>query len=195
MRLLPKAGPNVVATFLLLVASGSACGERPVAVSFQSQKTDSQKLPPAATGTVLLTPAQLESLLPATVYFRDKTAPIQLRNAAGVRFGTAGDFLAAMVDTSGYASSVQETYQLYLITENAVVIGGQHLNPGAYGAGVVNGKFIVMDIGGHTLLQASATLDERMPRPRPLQLLSGSNGEVRLYVGRSWVAIAPADLR
>jgi hypothetical protein len=143
---------------------------------------------------VLLTPTQLESLLPGTVYFRGKTAPIQLRNSAGVRFGLDGYFLAAMVDTSGYASSVQERYQVYLITETAVTIAGQHLDPGAYGAGVVNGKFILMDIGGHALLQVTAALDERMPRPRPLQILTSPTGEIKLYLGRSSIIIAAADM-
>ena len=58
----------------------------------------------------------------------------------------------------------------------------------------MNGRFIVMDIGGHTLLQVSATVDERMPRPRPLQMLTGSAGEVKLYIGRDWITIAATDL-
>lgn len=147
---------------------------------------------PSDQAPTLLTSAQVEHLMPATVYYRGQSAPIQLRNAAGARFAPDGYLLAAMVDTSGYASSVQEIYQMYLITESTLMIGGRPLGPGAYGAGVVNGKFIVTDVGGHTLLQADTNLDQSMPRPRPLQLLSGPAGGLKLYLGRSWVSISVA---
>ncbi|WP_047495528.1 hypothetical protein [Terriglobus sp. TAA 43] len=141
---------------------------------------------------VLLTHAQVEHLMPATVYYRGQSAPIQLRNSAGARLIPDGYLLMGMVDTSGYASSVQEIYQMYLITESTLMIGGRPLGPGAYGAGVVNGKFIVTDVGGHTLLQADTNLDQSMPRPRPLQLLSGPAGGLKLYLGRSWISISVA---
>ena len=81
---------------------------------------------------------------------------------------------------------------MYLITESTLMIGGRPLGPGAYGAGVVNGKFIVTDVGGHTLLQADTNLDQSMPRPRPLQLLSDPAGGLKLYLGRSWISISLA---
>ena len=195
MRIFAKVGSSLLVLCLpLLVASGSAGGEYLVTDHILLQGAAPQSISATGTQPVLLTPAELETLLPSTVYFRGKTASIQLRNAAGVRFGPDRYFLAALVDTSGYASNLQESYQMYLITESAVTIAGQHLGPGAYGAGVVNGRFIVMDIGGHTLLQVSATVDERMPRPRPLQMLTGSAGEVKLYIGRDWITIAETDL-
>jgi hypothetical protein len=169
---------------LLLITAASGQGAKTTRQIASAQSVSPVSQP------VLLTPSQLEGLLPATVYFRGKSAPIQLRNAAGVRFGSDGYLLATIVDTSGYASSVQETYQMYLITEIAVTVSGQHLSPGAYGAGLVNGKFTVMDVGGHNLLQASATLDESMKRPRPLQLVTDATGSVRLYLGRNWIAVA-----
>ena len=155
----------------------------------------SQSASATSAAPVLLTPAQVESLLPATVYYRGQSAPIQLRNAAGARFGADGYLFAALVDTSGYASSIQQTYQFYLITENALSIEGKILPPGAYGAGVVQGKLTIMDVGGHTVLQADAALDGAMPRPRPLQMVPGPGGSVKLYLGRSWVAIAAATMR
>ena len=138
-----------------------------------------------------LTPSQLESLLPATVFFRGKTTTVQLRNAGGVRFGATGYFLAVMVDTGGYASDVQESYQFYLITESAVLIADQRLAPGAYGAGFVNGKLIVMDLGGHQVLHGETTLEGTMTRPRPLQVVADGGDAVRLYLGRRWVRVAP----
>lgn len=193
MRVFAKAAFGLLTlSFLLLVGTGSAFGLPSAATNIIPQTASTQA---AATATlpVLLTPAQLEALLPATVYFKGKSAAIQLRNAAGVRFGPDGYFLATVVETGGYASSVQEVYQIYLITESAVSIGGQRLNPGAYGAGVVNGKLSVMDVGGHTLLQADTTLDQAMPRPRPLQLVTGARGGLRLYVGRNWVTVSAND--
>lgn len=139
------------------------------------------------------TPQQLESLLPATVYFRGKSAPVQLRNAGGVNFGGDAIILAALVDTSGYSSSIQDVYQLYLLTETPVIIGGQKLPAGAYGAGIVSGKFTVLDIGNHSVLQASATQDSAMTRPRPLQVQADGPSAIKLYLGRNWVRIESAD--
>lgn len=135
------------------------------------------------------TAAQLETLVPATVYFRSKVAPVQLRNAGGVRFANEGIFLAAMVDASGYSSSIQETYQFYLVTEKPVRFGGQVLQPGAYGAGFVNDKFIVMDLGGKNVLQGDTQEDKEMKRPRPLQVLPVTENSIKLYLGRHYVLV------
>ncbi|SDE89367.1 hypothetical protein [Terriglobus roseus] len=176
-------------SFMLAVAPAIHAKSGPADSRLQSATTSPTPSDPAPT---LLTPAQVEHLMPATVYYRGQSAPIQLRNSAGARFTPDGYLLVAMVDTSGYASSVQEIYQMYLITESTLMIGDRPLGPGAYGAGVVNGKFIVTDVGGHTLLQADTNLDQSMPRPRPLQLLSGPAGGLKLYLGRSWVSISVA---
>ncbi len=175
--------PCLALCSLLAPLPTAAAGRRPAAREARSQSA--AEAPP-----VLLTPAQLEGLLPASVYFRGKSAPIQLRNAAGVRFGAEGYVLAAIVDSAGYASSVQETYQLYLITERALTLGGKTVPPGAYGAGVVNGSFLLMDVGGHTLLQVDAAMDKAMQRPRPLQMVLPATGGARLYLGRFWVPLA-----
>lgn len=186
----------VKAVTLLVLFSASfflprlADAERPGAAASASAAVRSQ-VPVAGNQPAALTPSELENLLPATVYYRGKHAPIQLRNAAGVRFGANGYCLATIVDTSGYASAVQETYQMYLITETGLTIAGQHVNPGAYGAGVVNGKFLLMDIGGHTILQADTVPDPGMRRPRPLQMLVGPAGDVTLYLGRTGIGLAP----
>lgn len=138
------------------------------------------------------TAAQLETLVPATVYFRGKVAPVQMRNAGGVRFANDGIFFAVMVDTAGYSSSVQETYQFYLVTEKPVRFGGQLLSPGAYGAGFVKDSFIVMDIGGKSLLQGNTSEDKELKRPRPLQVLKETEKSVKLYLGRRYVLVEAA---
>ena len=137
-----------------------------------------------------LTPEELQTLVPATVFFRTKTAPVQIRNAGGTRFADGSVFFAVLVDTSGYASSVQETYQFYLVTESPVRFGGKLLKPGAYGAGFVKDRFIVMDVGGHTLLEGDTKEDKELKRPRPLQVLASSASEVKLYLGRRYVVVS-----
>lgn len=141
-----------------------------------------------------LTPAKLAELLPEKVFFQGQSAPIQLRNAGGTRFGGGALVLAALVDTSGYSSGVQAKYQFYLIVEAEVRFGGQVLHPGAYGAGfVADDKFILMDIGGHTLAQGATQSDAALARPRPLQVVAASPGAVRLYLGRRYVMIEDAS--
>ncbi|WP_146072005.1 hypothetical protein [Bryocella elongata] len=138
---------------------------------------------------------QAGAALPATVFFRGQTAPIQARNSAGIKFPGGKLFLATLVDTSGYASTVQEMYQAYLIVEQPVLFGGQHLGPGAYGFGFVTGdQAVVMDIGGATLLHAPTLHDEAMKRPVPLQIVEDSaTHQYRLYLGRTFVTIAAGE--
>ena len=141
----------------------------------------------------VLSHAELEKFIPATVFFQGQTATVQMRNAAGVRF--APDFVtfAVKVDTGGYATSVQERYQDYLITESAVLIAGQPLPAGAYGAGFVAGQFLIMDLGGKQVLSVPSQTDSNLKRPMPLQMLPDSSaGTFRLYSGRTFVSFARA---
>jgi hypothetical protein len=137
----------------------------------------------------VLKPADMANILPATVFFQGKAAPVQSRNSGGVRFGDKSLMLAALVDTSGYSSQVQEKYQAYLITESAIDIDGHRLAPGAYGCGFIsNNSFIVMDIGGHDLFTAHTTHDDNLRRPTPLQVtVAPEAGKYRLYAGRNFV--------
>jgi hypothetical protein len=129
-------------------------------------------------------------LLPATVFFAGQTAPVQARNSAGVRFAD-GLMLAALVDTSGYASDVQQKYQAYLLTEVPLRIADRTLPAGAYGCGFVGGAFVVMDIGGRDLLRVPAASEAALRRPMPLQVLAGgAAGEYRLLSGRSAVSFS-----
>ena len=142
----------------------------------------------------LLTPDQINRLLPPSVYFKGQTAPLQLRNAGAARFPDGAILFAALVDTSGYSTSVRERYQFYLVTEAPLSIGGKLLPAGAYGAGFLeDGAFVIMDLGGHDLLLAHTERDEALHRPRPLQLVVASNPqELRLYLGRSFATLTRA---
>jgi hypothetical protein len=127
------------------------------------------------------------SLYPERVFFRGKTAPTQHRNTAGVHFADDMYVLAGLVDSSGYATSVKEKYQAYLITEVPLEIAGQHVNPGAYGFGFLqDGKFVLMDLGNHDLFRADAHHDADMKHPVPFQIVTGSSeGSFLIYSGRN----------
>ena len=136
----------------------------------------------------LLTPAQTQKLLPPAVYFKGQSATTQIRNSGGVKFADGAYLLAVMVDTSGYSSEVAQKYQAYLITEDAIEVGGKALPAGIYGVGFVGGQFLVLDVGARTLLSVPSASDETMKRPRPLEILRSDNG-YRLYEGRQYVTI------
>jgi hypothetical protein len=139
-----------------------------------------------------LTASEAAKFLPATVFFRGQSAPVQARNSSGVQFNKDALLLVTLVDTAGYSSSVQEKYQAYLITEASLDIQGHRLPPGAYGCGFIAGNtFVVMDIGGHDLFSIHSTRDATLHRPTPLQVLPAPNGAgYRLYVGRDYVDFA-----
>lgn len=143
-----------------------------------------------ALGTGMLPPAQVEKLLPTSVLFKEQSAPLQLRNAAAFRFEDGTILWASLVDTSGYSTGVREKYQFYLVTETPVTMDGQRLPAGAYGAGyLADGKFTVMDVGGHEVLQGTVQTDAELRRPRPLQMTASGN-EIRLYLGRQYAVFA-----
>ncbi len=89
----------------------------------------------ASGGDTVLTAAEATKLLPASVFFRGQSATTQLRNSGGVKFADGMFVLAMLVDTSGYASDVQQKYQAYFITEEAIKIEGHELPAGIYGVG------------------------------------------------------------
>lgn len=162
------------------------------------QMNSSQTAPPASESAqaTLLKAAEAAELLPTTVFFQGKTAPVQGRNSGGVRFANKSLMLVSLVDNSGYSSQVQEKYQAYLITESPIEIGDQRLASGAYGCGFLSdGNFIVMDIGGHDLFTTKATHDGDLHRPTPLQIMAAPNepGKYRLYAGRNFVTFGVAN--
>jgi len=134
--------------------------------------------------------------MPGAVFFRGQSAPLQMRNAAGVRFPGGGLLLTGLVDTSGYASEVQERYQAYLLLDTTAIVAGHRLLPGAYGIGFIKpSEFVVMDLSGTDLFVAESYRDDALRRPTPLQILvpNGAKGEYRIYAGRTFVTISKAN--
>jgi hypothetical protein len=147
------------------------------------------------TGDTVLHALDLEKVVPKTVFFRGQSAPVQIRNAGGVKYADGMYFFSTLVDTSGYSTGVQAKYQAYLVTEVPLQIGGQHLAAGAYGVGfITDNKFLVMDLGAHDLFTVDDTRDTNLKRPTPLQVLKGDKpGEYRLYEGKSYVTFQRVD--
>jgi hypothetical protein len=155
-------------------------------------KTNAAAVP--SSDASILNAVDAAKAIPATVFFRGQVASVQARNSGGVKLPDGMLVLCALVDTSGYSTSVQQKYQGYFITEVALDINGQRLKPGAYGVGFIEGsKFIVMDLGAHDLLTTSGNRDAALKRPTPLQVLADTTpGHYRLYINRNYVVFAPA---
>lgn len=136
----------------------------------------------------VLKPAELKTLIPPNYFFAGKTPTVQLRNSAGVRLGNDKLVLAALVDTAGYSTAIQEKYQGLFITESTIKIEDSELKPGAYGFGFTQGKFLIMDVGANDLLSVAAHHDDNLQRAVPLKILE-QDGGYRLYAGKNFVTI------
>ena len=142
----------------------------------------------AAQGDTVLKAADVQKLLPDSVWYKGQSAPAQKRNSGGVKFADGSYVLATLVDNSGYASDVAAKYQAFFVAEIPIKIGGESLPAGVYGVGFITGdKFVVTDIGGHDVLTASSSSDDAMKRPTPLQVTTDASGGFRLYAGRRYV--------
>ncbi|HZP03824.1 MAG TPA: hypothetical protein VFB43_02905 [Terracidiphilus sp.] len=142
-----------------------------------------------AAGDVVLKPADVQKLLPASVYYAGQSATTQLRNSGGVKFADGHYVLTTLVDTSGYSTGIAAKYQGYFITEVPLQLGGQSLPAGVYGIGfIADSKFVVTDVGAHDVLTVSSSNDAAMQRPRPLQIVADPAGGFRLYAGRNYVS-------
>jgi hypothetical protein len=139
-------------------------------------------------GAQVLSVDDLKKIVPSSFFFAGQSAPVQLRNSVGLK-NTAGKvILAGLVDTSGYSTAIQEKYQGFLITEAKLSFDATTLDPGAYGFGFKEGKFIVMNLASTDLLSVASKSDEQLKRPVPLKL--EKEGEAyRLYAGRKYVLL------
>lgn len=138
-------------------------------------------------GATILKPADMQKLLPASVYYCGQAATTQLRNSGGVKFADGHYVLATLVDTSGYSTALAAKYQAYFIVEVPIKLGGHSLAAGIYGAGFVGDKFLITDVGSQVVLSVNAVEDAGLKRPMPLQIVADPAGGFRLYAGRQYV--------
>jgi hypothetical protein len=114
---------------------------------------------------------------------------VQLRNAVGFQSADGKMTLAALVDSSGYSTAIQQKYQGMLITETKLNIGGSTLAPGQYGFGfTAEGKFTVMDVANSDVLNTAFQNDQGVQHPVPLKLVEDGSS-YKLYAGKKWVGI------
>ncbi len=143
-----------------------------------------------AQGDTVLKAADVQKLLPETVWYKGQSAPAQKRNSGGVKTADGYFVLTTLVDNSGYASDVAAKYQAYFVSEIPIKIGGQSLPAGVYGIGfITDNKFVVTDIGAHDVFTVSSSTDEEMKRPMPMQVTTDPGGGYKLYAGRRYVTI------
>lgn len=136
----------------------------------------------------VLKPADVQKLLPERVFYKGQSAPTQLRNSGGVKFGDGAFVLITLVDNSGYSTGVAAKYQAYFIVEVPIKVGGQNLPAGIYGLGFLpENKVLITDVGAHEVLTASTASDEGLKRPTPLQVMADPAGGYRLYAGRQYM--------
>jgi hypothetical protein len=132
---------------------------------------------------------ELKKAVPGEYFFRGQKAPVQLRNAVGLQMADGKMMLAALVDSSGYSTAIQQRYQGLLITEVKVKIGDSTLSPGQYGFGFTSdGKFLVMDVGNDDVLSTSSQTDQALQHAVPLKLVEDGSG-YKLYAGKKSVGI------
>jgi hypothetical protein len=136
----------------------------------------------------LLNGDDLRIAVPTEFFYRGQKAPVQLRNATGFQLANGKMTIFALVDASGYATSIQQKYQGLLITESKLNIGGAELAPGQYGFGFAEGKFMVMDVANSDVLNTASQTDQELKRAVPLKLIEDGGG-YKLYAGKKWVAV------
>ncbi len=132
--------------------------------------------------------AELQKLVPAAYFYRGQSATVQIRNSGAVRTKDGKYVIAALVDTSGYASDVAAKYQGLFITEVKVKVEGSELAPGEYGFGFAGDKFVVTDVGANDVFSVSSKTDANLKRPVPLKM-AAEGGEYRLYHGKKYVTL------
>jgi hypothetical protein len=132
--------------------------------------------------------ADLKTLVPSSYFYRGQSASVQIRNSAAIRTKNARYVIAALVDTSGYASDVAAKYQGLFITEVKLKVGDSELAPGEYGFGFVGDKFVVTDVGANDVVSASSQRDENVKRAVPLKITEDGGG-YRLYAGKKYVTL------
>ena len=142
----------------------------------------------AQAGAQILTGEQVKKLAPTSYYFAGQSAAVQVRNTAGLKNSAGKVALAGLVDTSGYSTAIQEKYQGFLITETKLSFDGATLEPGEYGFGFKDGKFIVMNVAATDLFSIASANDDQVKHPVPLKFEKGGGG-YRLYAGRKYVVV------
>jgi hypothetical protein len=137
-------------------------------------------------GAQILSGDALKKVVPTTYFFAGQSAPVQTRNSVALKTAGGHFVLAGLVDTSGYSTAIQEKYQGFFITESKLTFDGGTLEPGQYGFGFKDGKFLVMNVAATDLLSVGTKNDDQLKHAVPLKLEKDGDG-YRLYAGKNYV--------
>jgi hypothetical protein len=138
----------------------------------------------------VLTADQVKKAAPNSFFFSGQSGAVQARNTGGFKNSAGKLTLAGLVDTAGYATAIAEKYQGFLITETKLGFEGGSLDPGAYGFGFKDGKFVVMNVAGADVISIASQSDEKVKHPVPLKVEKNGDG-YRLHAGRKYVVVKP----
>lgn len=145
----------------------------------------------------VITGQSFDGAVPDRFYLETNAIPVQKRNAAFLRTPGGSHILFALLDTSGYASSVQTKYKGMIITEGKVSVEGAMLSAGSYGFGIdpstekstEAAKFTLYNQAGEKIAVFAAKRDTQIKQPVPLQVVIEKGGAARLYLGRDWIGM------
>ena len=129
---------------------------------------------------------QLKKAAPTSFFFSGQVATVQMRNSGGFKNAAGKLTVAGLVDTTGYATAIAEKYQGFLITETKLAFEGGAIEPGAFGFGFKDGKFIVMNVAGTDVLSIASHKDDQVKHPVPLKFEKTDAG-YKLWAGRNYV--------
>lgn len=176
---------------LRLVLTGLFIVEVGLALTGDGQQAPRTIAPDGA----VLPAVEVDKFLPGTLFFGGEQLFVESRNSEGIRFPHDLYTLAALLDASGHASDTNTEHLACLLTEVPLDINGHKLRPGVYGINLDGRRrFVMMDIAAHRMFVVSSRRDSGLLRPRPLQILSGSQTRsYRLYLERNYVSISRID--
>ena len=136
----------------------------------------------------VLTGDALKKAVPGSYFFAGQSAQVQTRNSVALKTAGGKLVLAGLVDTSGYSTAIQDKYQGFFITETKVNFDGASLDPGQYGFGFKDGKFLVMNVASTDLFSVATHSDDQLKHAVPLKLEKDGDG-YRLYAGKNYVTL------
>lgn len=145
----------------------------------------------------IVTGKAFDSAVPKDFYLEGNAIPVEKRNAVLVKTPAGARALFALIDTAGYAASVQSKYVGMIIAEGDLSICGHKIGVGSYGFGWAlpatgvdaPGKFMLYNQAGAAVADCTAQRQGDLKMPRPLQVVVNPAGPARLYHGKHYILL------
>jgi hypothetical protein len=145
----------------------------------------------------VVTGKDFDSAVPKDFYLEGNAIPTEKRNAILVKTPAGARALFALIDTAGYAASIQTKYVGMAITEGDITLCGHRVAVGSYGFGWTlpatgvdaPGRFALYNQAGAQVADCVAQRQGDLKRPLPLQAIVAADGSARLYHGKHFIAL------